>query len=78
MISKNKSLWLTSGHTGENLASTQHLPVEFTRVEIGDANGTIPSLDPVLTQLINTRQDGALICHELDPNDNSQRKTLMP
>ncbi|WP_281561710.1 hypothetical protein [Thalassomonas sp. RHCl1] len=77
MVSKNESLWLTSGQTGENLARTQDLPVTFTRVEIGDANGTTPSLDPALTQLINKRQDGELISHELDPYDSSQRIITM-
>ncbi|WP_274055402.1 phage tail protein [Thalassomonas actiniarum] len=77
MVSKNESLWLTSGQAGENLAHTQDLPVTFTRVEIGDANGTTPSLDPALTQLINKRQDGELISHELDPYDSSQRIITM-
>ncbi|SFD14164.1 phage tail protein [Pseudoalteromonas denitrificans] len=73
MITKNESLWLTSGQEGENKARALNLAVEFTRIEVGDANGTTPALNLASTQLINKVQDGELLSHQLDPNDKNQR-----
>ncbi|WP_177208094.1 phage tail protein [Pseudoalteromonas denitrificans] len=72
-MTKNESLWLKSGQEGENKARALNLAVEFTRIEVGDANGTTPVLDVNLTQLINKVQDGNLISHQVDLNDKNQR-----
>ena len=73
MPTKNESLWLASGIAGENQARTLNLPLEFTRVLVGDANGNYPLMDSTITELVNYRQDGELLSHEIDINDVNQR-----
>jgi len=73
MPTKNESLWLASGQAGENQARALTLPVEFTRVVVGDANGEYPPMDSSITALVNERLEGSIISHEVDPNDSNQR-----
>ncbi|WDD98382.1 phage tail protein [Thalassomonas actiniarum] len=73
MSSKNESLWLASGMAGENQARALNLPLEFTRVVVGDANGSYPPMDNTITALVNERITGEVLDHRLDPNDANQR-----
>lgn len=73
MASKNESLWLASGMAGENQARTLNIPLEFTQVTIGDANGNYPPLDSTLTELANERLTGEILSHRIDPGNSNQR-----
>ncbi|WP_281559413.1 phage tail protein [Thalassomonas sp. RHCl1] len=73
MSSKNESLWLASGMAGENQARILNQPLEFTRVVVGDANGSYPPLDSALTALVNERLTGEILTHKLDPGNGNQR-----
>ncbi|WDE11163.1 phage tail protein [Thalassomonas haliotis] len=73
MSSKNESLWLVSGMAGENQARALNLSLEFTRVVVGDANGSYPPMDNTITSLVNERITGEVLDHRLDPNDANQR-----
>ncbi|PCH95335.1 MAG: hypothetical protein COB83_08825 [Gammaproteobacteria bacterium] len=77
MPTKNESLWLASGQAGENQARALTLPIEFTRVVVGDANGNYPPMDSSIIAVVNERLEGAVISHEVDPNDSNQRIVQM-
>lgn len=72
---KTETLLLSSGAAGEAAARIAEHPVTFTRVTVGDGNGHLPTLDVTRTQLDNpvTNGDVAIIAHDLDPNDPTQR-----
>ena len=73
MSSKNESLWLASGMAGENQARALNLPLEFTRIVVGDANGSYPPMDNTITALVNERITGQVLAHRIDPYDSQQR-----
>lgn len=77
MPTKNESLWLASGQAGENQARALNLPIEFTRVVVGDANDTYPDMDTSRTALINELLTGDILSHEVDPEDANQRIVTM-
>lgn len=77
MTTKNESLWLASGQAGENQARALNKAIEFTRVEVGDANGVQPTMDTARTALVHKVADGELLSHEVDPNDANQRIVKM-
>jgi len=77
MTTKNESLWLASGQAGENQARALILPIEFTRVVVGDANGNYPPMDSSINELVNERLAGEILSHEVDPNDSNQRIVQM-
>lgn len=72
---KTETLLLSSGAAGEAAARIAEHPVTFSRVTVGDGNGNLPTLDVTRTQLDNpvTNGDVAIIVHDLDPNDPTQR-----
>jgi len=77
VTTKNELIWLASGIAGENQARAQSQALTFTRVEIGDADGSQPPLDPAITALVNKVADGMLESHTVDPDDPNQRIVLM-
>lgn len=72
---KTETLLLSSGAAGEAAARIAQHPVTFSRVTVGDGNGQLPTLDVTRTQLDNPVVDAevAIIAHNLDPNDPTQR-----
>ncbi len=73
MPTKNESLWLASGQAGENQARALNLPITFSKVVVGDANGAYPPMDSAIIALVNERLEGAILSHEVDPDDVNQR-----
>jgi len=73
IATKNEGLWLASGQAGENQARALNLPIEFTRLVVGDANGNYPPMDPAITELINELMTADILSHVVDPNDVNQR-----
>jgi len=71
-VSKNESLWLASGIAGENQARALNQAVEFSKIEVGDANGARPVMDSTLTALVNKIADGELLTYKRDPDDVNQ------
>ena len=72
-ITENSSLWLNTGIAGENQARALQLPISFTRVMVGDANGVYPGMDTELTALVNEVMAGEINSHKIDPDDANQR-----
>lgn len=72
-ITKNESLWLNAGINGENQARALNQALEFSRVEVGDANGSRPDMDKNRVALVNKILDGELLDHKQDPDDPNQR-----
>lgn len=73
MATSNAALLLTTGINGEVAARAAEVALEFTRVEIGDANGTYPVMDKARTALINKVIDGEILSHNVDPDTPTQR-----
>lgn len=73
MPTKNESLWLAAGQSGENQARALNQAIEFTRVVIGDANGNYPPMDSAINALVNERLEGEILSHIVDPDNVNQR-----
>ena len=72
-IIKNESILLQTGMDGEAAARVNNHAVSFTRMVVGNANGTLPPLDKNRVSLDNFIINGSIISHELDPSHSDLR-----
>ena len=72
-VIKNSIKRLKSGEQGEQSAQVNGHLVQFTRVSIGNANGSLPIEDEKRTALDNHITDGDIVSHKIDPDNDTQR-----